>query len=50
MVYEQASRFFESSSSSLAKSAIVLAGIIYISLLVVAVFHPLITKKKKSIQ
>jgi manganese transport protein len=50
MVYEQASRFFESSSSSLAKSAIVLAGLIYISLLVVAVFHPLITKKKKSIQ
>jgi manganese transport protein len=50
MVYEQASRFFESSSSSLAKSAIVLAGLIYISLLVVAVFHPLISKKKKGIQ
>jgi manganese transport protein len=50
MVYEQASRFFENSSSSLAKSAIVLAGLIYISLLVVAVFHPLIRKKKKGIQ
>jgi manganese transport protein len=46
MVYEQASRFFMTSTSSLAKSGILLAGLIYISLLIVAVFHPLIKKKK----
>jgi manganese transport protein len=46
MVYEQASRFFMTSTSSLAKSGIVVAGLIYISLLIVAVFHPLIKKKK----
>jgi manganese transport protein len=46
MVYEQASRFFITSTSSLAKSGIIVAGLIYISLLVVAVFHPLIKKKK----
>jgi manganese transport protein len=46
MVYEQASRFFISSNSSLAKSGILVAGLIYISLLIVAVFHPLIKKKK----
>ena len=46
MVYEQASQFFITSSSSLAKSGIIVAGLIYISLLVVAVFHPLIKKKK----
>ena len=46
MVYEQASRFFMTSTSSLAKSGIIVAGLIYISLLVVAVFHPLIKKKK----
>jgi manganese transport protein len=46
MVYEQASRFFISSNSSLAKSGIIVAGLIYISLLIVAIFHPLIKKKK----
>ena len=46
MVYEQASQFFLHSSSSLAKLGIIVAGLIYISLLVVAVFHPLIKKKK----
>jgi hypothetical protein len=46
MVYEQASLFFLTSNSSLAKSGIILAGLIYISLLIVAIFHPLIKKKK----
>jgi manganese transport protein len=46
MVYEQASLFFLTSNSSLAKSGIIVAGLIYISLLIVAIFHPLIKKKK----
>lgn len=46
MVYEQASLFFETSSSVLGKTAILAGGLIYISLLIVAIFHPLISKKK----
>jgi manganese transport protein len=46
MVYEQASIFFETSSSAIAKTAILAAGLIYISLLIVAVFHPLLKKTK----
>ena len=45
MVYEQASIFFETSNSMLAKTAIIVSGLIYISLLIVAIFHPLIKKK-----
>lgn len=45
MVYEQASIFFQQSSSVLAKTAIMLSGLVYISLLIVAIFHPLIKKK-----
>jgi manganese transport protein len=45
MVYEQASIFFETSNSVLAKTAIIASGLIYISLLIVAIFHPLIRKK-----
>jgi manganese transport protein len=48
MVYEQASLFFETSSSVLAKTAILAGSLIYISLLVVAIFHPLIGKKKNN--
>lgn len=48
MVYEQASIFFETSNSVLAKTAIIASGLIYISLLIVAVFHPLIKKKTKN--
>jgi manganese transport protein len=46
MVYEQASIFFETSSSAIAKTAIIAGGLVYISLLIVAVFHPLIKKGK----
>jgi manganese transport protein len=46
MVYEQASIFFETSSSAIAKTAIITGGLVYISLLIVAVFHPLIKKGK----
>ena len=48
MVYEQASLFFETSNSVLAKTAIIAGALIYISLLVVAIFHPLIGKKKNN--
>jgi manganese transport protein len=48
MVYEQASLFFETSSSVLAKTAILAGSLIYISLLIVAIFHPLIGKKKNN--
>lgn len=48
MVYEQASLFFETSNSVLAKTAILAGGLIYISLLIVATFHPLIMKKKNN--
>ena len=48
MVYEQASIFFETSNSVLAKTAIIASGLIYISLLIVAIFHPLIKKKTKN--
>jgi hypothetical protein len=46
MVYEQASLFFETSSSAIAKTAIIAGGLVYISLLIVAVFHPLLKKVK----
>jgi manganese transport protein len=46
MVYEQASLFFVTSNSVLAKTAILASGLVYISLLIVAIFHPLIRKKK----
>jgi manganese transport protein len=48
MVFEQASIFFETSSSSLAKTAIIVSGLIYISLLIMAIFHPLMKKRKNS--
>jgi len=46
MVYEQASIFFETSSSAIAKTAIIAGGLVYISLIIVAVFHPLLKKVK----
>ncbi|MEY4728190.1 MAG: hypothetical protein RLZZ390_714, partial [Bacteroidota bacterium] len=46
MVYEQASIFFATSSSAIAKTAIIASGLIYISLLIVAIFHPLVKKVK----
>jgi manganese transport protein len=46
MVYEQASIFFETSTSAIAKSSIILSGLIYISLLIVAIFHPLVKRVK----
>lgn len=46
MVYEQASIFFETSSSAIAKTAIIASGLVYVSLLVVAIFHPLLKKDK----
>jgi manganese transport protein len=48
MVYEQASLFFVTSNSVLAKTAIIASGLIYISLLIVAIFHPLIKKKRNN--
>lgn len=46
MVYEQASIFFETSSSTLAKTAILISGLVYISLLIVAIFHPLLKRRE----
>lgn len=46
MVVEQASIFFETSSSTLAKTAIIVSGLIYISLLIMAIFHPLMKRRK----
>jgi hypothetical protein len=46
MVYEQASLFFETSSSAIAKTVIIASGLVYISLLIVAIFHPLLKKIK----
>lgn len=48
MVYEQASIFFETSTSILAKTGILICGLVYISLLIVAIFHPLIKKTKNN--
>jgi manganese transport protein len=46
MVVEQASIFFETSSSSIGKTAIILSGLVYISLLIMAIFHPLMKRRK----
>ena len=46
MVYEQASLFFESSSSVWAKGLILLGGSIYVGLLIVAIIYPLAKKNK----
>lgn len=48
MVYEQASIYFESSTSIFGKLAILASGLIYISLLIVAIFHPLMKKEKNN--
>lgn len=47
MVYEQATQFFLTSDSTFWKSTIVLAGIAYLSLLMVAIFYPLINSAEK---
>lgn len=46
MVYEQASLFFQSSSSLWAKASIIVAGGVYIALLIIAIVYPLIKNKK----
>lgn len=46
MVYEQASVYFETSTSVFGKIAILVSGLVYISLLITAIFHPLIKKKQ----
>ena len=48
MVYEQATIFFETSTSTIAKTGILVSGLVYISLLIVAIFHPLIKKTKNT--
>jgi manganese transport protein len=51
MVYEQASIFFESSDSVFWKAMIIVGGIAYISLLVMAIFYPLMsTQEKESVK
>ncbi len=44
MVYEQTTIFFENSDSILGKSAIVLGALLYLSLMVISVFFPLMNK------
>lgn len=46
MVTEQAGDFFNNSGSLFWKIIIILSGIIYVSLLLIAIFHPLLSKKK----
>jgi manganese transport protein len=46
MVYGQASSFFGSSGSLFWKALIILAGLLYISLLVIAIVYPLLKNKK----
>ncbi|MEY3432604.1 MAG: hypothetical protein RL131_540 [Bacteroidota bacterium] len=47
MVFEQASIFFQNSESIVGKSAIVLGAVLYVSLLVIAVFFPLMSTKTR---
>ena len=47
MVYEQATIFFEASDSTFWKSMIILGGISYITLLLMAIFYPLMSKQEK---
>jgi len=49
MVFGQASSFFESPGNIFWKSIIVAGGLFYISLLLVAIFYPLMNKKKSPI-
>ncbi len=49
MVVDQASGFFTRSDNLIWKVIIVLAGLFYISLLVVAIIYPLLGKKKKPV-
>lgn len=46
MVYEQASQFFSTSDSLLWKSVIIIGTILYVLLLLVAIFYPLIDKRE----
>ncbi|MBN8687801.1 MAG: Nramp family divalent metal transporter [Chitinophagales bacterium] len=46
MVYEQASGYFQHSENLIWKGVILLAGLFYITLLLIAIFYPLIGKKK----
>lgn len=46
MVYEQASGYFQHSDNLIWKGVILLAGLFYITLLLIAIFYPLIGKKK----
>lgn len=46
MVYEQASGYFLHSDNLIWKGVILLAGLLYITLLLIAIFYPLIGKKK----
>ena len=51
MVYEQATIFFESSDSMFWKAMIIVGGIAYISLLVMAIFYPLMsTQEQESVK
>lgn len=49
MVVDQASSFFTTSDNLFWKVVIVLAGLFYISLLIVAIVYPLLGKKKKPV-
>ncbi len=49
MVVDQASNFFTTSDNLFWKAVIVLAGLFYISLLIVAIVYPLLGKKKKPV-
>jgi manganese transport protein len=46
MVVGQSAAFFASSGSIIWKTVIILAGLFYVTLLLVAIFYPLISKKK----
>jgi len=50
MVVEQATLFMQSSDNTLAKAAIVAGGIAYLTLLVVAIVHPLLQRPKAPLQ
>lgn len=50
MVVEQASSFFATSDSIFWKAVIILSGLFYVTLLVIAIFYPIVRRKKETVQ
>lgn len=50
MVVGQASSFFATSDSIFWKAVIILSGLFYVTLLVIAIFYPIVRRKKETVQ